>query len=319
MANPLIRKKLSLNLKNRTEGGLYFASAKTNYKFISSGCELLNLVLGGGWVLGRIANVVGDKSTGKTLLAIEAMANFERQFPKGKKRYMEGEGAWDDDYAQALGLELKEEEQAQCDTVEELYADLIEFIEKVGRNGEGLYIVDSLDSISDKAEMERKFDENSYGGTKPKQMGKLFRLLARKIEKSKVCVMIISQVRDNIGVTFGEKHTRSGGRAMDFFASQILWLSNAGQVKKTIKGITRTIGVDIKAKCKKNKIGLPFRECEFKILFGYGIDDVATSLEFLKAAKIPAPSDEEKLNVVVRKAWYQIETSFLPQKGKYSA
>jgi recombination protein RecA len=326
------------------EANIYFSSPKDNLQLISSGCEILNCVIGGGWPLGRIANIVGDRSTGKTLLAIEAMANFCAQFPDGQAVYCETEAAFDDDYAEALGLNMKRIQRDECTTVEELFDNLVAFIAKVGAEGQGLYIVDSLDALSDKAEQERGIADSTYGASKPKQLGQLFRRLAKPLEQSGVCVMIISQVRDAIGVAFGEKHTRSGGKALDFYASQIVWLANMGQIKKTINKTQRTIGVTIKARCKKCKIGMPFREATFDIIFGYGVDDIGSNLEFLKdAGELPrfklgstdqaiaqykksfaAEGTEEqaverlRLAEIVRKVWFGIEKSFLPPKGKYA-
>jgi recombination protein RecA len=326
------------------EANIYFSSPKDNLQLISSGCEILNCVIGGGWPLGRIANIVGDKSTGKTLLAIEAMANFRLQFPGGCAVYCETEAAFDDDYAKALGLDMDTIQRQDCSTVEELFDNLVKFIAEVGPDGQGLYIVDSLDALSDKAEQERGISDSTYGASKPKQLGQLFRRLVKPLEKSGVCVMIISQTRDAIGVAFGEKHTRSGGKALDFYASQIVWLANMGQIKKTISKTQRTIGVTIKARCKKCKIGMPFREATFDIIFGYGVDDIGSNLEFLKgagelsrfnlasteqaitqfkknfAAEGPEEQAVERLRLaeVVRKVWFGIEKSFLPPKGKYS-
>lgn len=326
------------------EGGLYFSSPKSNLQLISSGCEILNCVIGGGWPLGRIANIVGDKSTGKTLLAIEAMANFCLQFPEGKAVYCETEAAFDDDYAKALGLDMQGIQRDECTTVEELFDNLVKFIAEIGEEGQGLYIVDSLDALSDKAEQERGIAESTYGASKPKQLGQLFRRLAKPLEKSGVCVMIISQVRDAIGVSFGEKHTRSGGKALDFYASQIVWLANMGQIKKTVNKTQRTIGVTIKARCKKCKIGMPFREALFDIRFGFGVDDISANLDFLKGVgelnQLGIGSTEQaitaykksfeqlgtkerdvertKLAKLVRVLWFGIEKSFLPPKGKYA-
>ena len=338
-----------LRIKGRPEeeekpaDNLFFSSPQTHLGFISSGCELLNCVIGGGWPLGRIANIVGDKSTGKTLLAIEAMANFLLKYPEGKTVYCETEAAFDNDYAAALGLDMGKVRKAECDTVEELFDDLVAFIKEVGTESTGLYIVDSLDALSDKAEQERGIADSTYGASKPKQLGQLFRRLVKPLEQSHVCVIIISQVRDAIGVTFGNKHTRSGGRALDFYASQILWLANMGQMKKTIKGTTRAIGVTVKASCKKSKVGLPFRECQFDMLFGYGIDDIGASLDFLKTTKevgklgigetdqaiaaykkrlleLPFEAQQEAkdlLATAVRDTWYAVEKTFLPKRGKY--
>ena len=325
--------------KVKSKGNLFFSSAKTHLEFINSGCELLNCVLGGGWPKGRIVNIVGDKSTGKTLLAIEAMANSLRDFPKERIVYNETEAAFDDAYAGALGLDMKRIVFAESSTVEELFNHVTAFCNKLEDGEGGLYIVDSLDALSDKAEMGRGIEESTYGASKPKQLGQLFRRTVKLLERKKVCLIIISQVRDAIGVTFGNKHTRSGGRALDFYASIILWLANTGQNKKTVSKIQRTIGVSVRARTSKNKIGQPFRECAFDIVFGYGVDDVSGGLEFLKESdclsyiepssdvafkKRFAVADEETqvemrevLNEAVRKAWYEIERRFTPVRSKY--
>lgn len=327
-----------LKLKtSKRDGGLFFASPKTHLEFVHSGCAVLDCVLGGGWPVGRMANIVGDKSTGKTLLAIEAMVNFRKQYPEGKIAYCEAEAAFDDEYAKALGLDIDAVQRPEAATVEELFDDLRRFTEEVGPKGRGLYIVDSLDALSDKAEQERGIAEGTYGASKPKQLGQLFRRMIKPLEENNVLLLIISQVRDNIGVAFGERHTRSGGRALDFYASQILWLAHAGQVKKTINKVTRTIGIEVRAKCKKNKIGLPFRECGFKIMFGYGIDDIEACLDFLKSNgaiteseassykrrfAAAGPQEEQVLRQElverVRKSWFDIELAFLPKRSKYN-
>lgn len=327
--------------RQSARGGAYFAAPSKEVEFVSSGCELLNCVLGGGWPLGRVANIVGDKSTGKTLLAIEAFANFHRQYPKGAMFYNEAEAAFDKAYAQALGLPVDAIDfKEDCETVEELFEDLGSKCDALGKHP-GLYVLDSLDALTDKAEKDRKIDEGSYGASKARQMSQLFRRLVRKVKQSRMLVIVISQIRDNIGVTFGAKYSRSGGRALDFYASQVVYLAQIGTLRKTVHKQSRAVGVSIKAKCTKNKIGLPQRECQFEIKFGYGVDDVAASLSWLgevggleplglNSAKIPgymkrleslpaedAAAERSRLDELVRDRWTSIEREFLPKRGKY--
>lgn len=369
----------------------YFSNIdqRTDLKFVRSGCAVLDAALGGGWVLGRVANIVGDKSAGKTLLAIEACANFHHSYPLGKIRYNEAEAAFDEAYAEALGMpagvvdfkgmitsaadELKhaelsavmkdrnasQREQEAADraikklekagagrpknTVEALYDDLVYTLD----NNKGqpiLYIIDSLDALSDEAEQDRNIGDGSYGGSKPKKMGEMFRRLVDRMEEQEMLFIVISQLRDKLNVTFGEKQTRSGGRALDFYASHIVWLAETGKIKKTMDKVDRIIGVNVRARVKKNKVGLPFRECAYPILFGYGVDDLTANVEWLievgcdehltgvglsKAGyKVRLPNLRNKggsevaqlrkdLTAIVWREWQRIETGFLPQSRKY--
>lgn len=319
-------------------GGLYFSEPRT--EVFSSGCTLLDCALGGGWAYGRIANLIGDKSTGKTLLAIEASANFVRENPQGKVYYAEAEAAFDKNYAASLGLPMARVSfRDNIGTVEDWYEDLVKVISKTTKE-RALYILDSMDALSDRAEVGRQIDDASYGMQKQKKLSELFRRLVQQLEKSKVTVLIISQVRDAIGVTFGKKHTRSGGKALDFYATHAVWLAHVGRIAKTKNKVTRVVGVQVKAKVEKNKVGMPFREASFPILFAYGVEDVMASLAWLKEvgrnellaelgkadkilSDLPKLSSseykelEKKVRKLVKRSWREIEAEFLPTRKKY--
>ena len=323
----------------------YFASSDDKpHSYVRSGARVLDCTIGGGYVLGRVVNLVGDKSTGKTLLAIEACANFIRDYPNGKIQYAEAEAAFDQQYAEALGMPLASVKFSDSlNTVEDWYEDLDKFLK--GLDGKpGLYILDSLDALSDEAEQGRGMGDSSYGGSKPKKIGELFRRLVQEIEKSKCLVIIISQIRDKLNVTFGETKTRSGGRALDFYASQVIWLAEVEKLKRTIDKVDRVTGIKVRANVKKNKVGLPFRQCTFPLLFGYGIDDLTAAVEWLievhrderlKEAGLSVAGYKVRLNNlrdkggeevrdlrsilgrIVEEEWARIETSFLPKSSKY--
>lgn len=329
-------------------GGDYFPLAGKSISFIPSGCALLDGVLGGGWPLGRVSNIVGDKSAGKTLLAIEACANFARKYPKGNIWYRESEAAFDEEYAYKLGLPLKRMDfgpdklDSQWDTVEDVFEDLGEKITEATDSEEpGLYIIDSLDALSDREELKRDIDKGSYGTAKAKLLSELFRRQVRPVKRTRIHLMVISQVREKIGVMFGEKKGRSGGKALDFYASQILWLSHLKTLTQTVGGAKRATAVRILANCKKNKISLPFRRCEFTIRFGYGIDDIEASVEWLgevkmldrlgiKAVGVDAYLDEladlsqtdymkqaDIIRQTVLNTWGEVEDRFTPTRRKY--
>lgn len=317
-------------------------NAEQSVDFISTGCCVLNLVLGGGYPVGRCINIVGDKSTGKTLLAIEAMVNFQRHFKNNcLVVYNETEAAFDSDYAASLGMPMDMVEMvSDCSTVEDLHDHIKATIDKSKEKDlPVLYVVDSLDALSDEAEMDRGIRDGTYGMGKQKKMSELFRRLVRQMNGSKMLFIVISQIRTKIGNTFGTKIARSGGRALDFYASQVIYLHHIGRITKTIEKVKREVGVDVRAKCEKNKVGKPLRQCQFPILFGYGVDDVYANLLWLKdnnlldRAGYSDPSKEIKkyrllddkerrkyhkdLEDNLRAQWQYLEEKFDPPGRKY--
>lgn len=335
-----------------TPSGSYFVSgaAKDGLEFFSSGCAALDEILGGGWCLGRTSNVVGDKSSGKTLLAMEAVANFCLTFAEGVTRYAESEAAFDQPYAGALGIPLDRIEfnvdGQPMDTVEQLYDDMEKFMDKYPGVPK-FYIIDSLDSLSTEDEMEADFNAPSYGGGKPKAIGQLFRRLIGRMETERMHFMVISQLRDVLNAkAFQETKKRSGGKALDFYASWIVWLAEIGKIKRTVGGVERITGIDVQGYVKKNKVGLPLRKVTWPVLFGYGIDDMKASVDYLienkcedrllsvglsktgHGVRLQAIRDsggEEALGMrqalagIVRQEYRRIETSFLPKAAKYGS
>lgn len=325
-------------------GGNYFTQEEKDVSFISSGCRLLDLALGGGWAQGRIANIVGDKSTGKTLLCIEACANFIVKFPKGKIFYREAEAAFDKSYAAALGMPVSKIDFGQpLETVEDLFEDIAQVLKRI--KGPALYICDSLDALTDRAELKRDLDEGSYGANKAKQLSQMFRRLVRKMENKDLTLIIVSQVRDKIGAMFGRKTTRSGGKALDFYASQVVYLAHIGTEYAKVRTTNRATGVNVRAKMDKNKVGLPFRECDFTITFGYGVDDLRACVAWLKQVKALGDADISKsvdpkayaaecmaemddkayaaelkaVRRAVTERWFAMEKSIVPKRKKYAA
>ncbi len=290
-----------------------------------------------------------------TLIATEAAANFLQCYPDGKVQYAEYEAAFDTDYAGALGIPVdKIEFPIEDGTIpDRTLENLGEYIQREAAqamkdNSPRFLVVDSLDAVSDKAEMERSLTDNTFGAAKAKLMSEVFRKFIGDVEASRMHLMVISQIRDNIGVSFGAKSKRSGGKALDFYASQIFWLHHGGQMKKVVRKVTRVIGIDIKAKVKKNKIGIPYRECEFPILFGYGIDDLSSMVTWLMSLadgpdlttyyegtakkitdkviveSILRRDDDEQDEIIEEikghavEQWMELEQLFMPKrKGKY--
>lgn len=332
--------------------GNYFIDDKPT-GFVSSGCQTLDSVMGFGYPLGKIVNVVGNKSTGKTLLAIELCANFHKAYPESKIYYHEAEAAFDPGYAETLGMPLEAVEFVQASksindvfTVEGLFKKLDEIIEEKLENKDtspSIYVLDSLDALSDAKEQESEIDEGTYGMAKAKQLSTLFRRLVARMNKANLMFLVISQVRTKVNATaFGEKTTRAGGMALDFYASIVLHLHEIEKIQKTINGIKRPVGVWVKVKNKKNKVSLPYRECDFPIYFGFGIEDVIANLNFLKlvkgsleqlelttsiteggisdVARKVRSGDKElgiKISDLAKKVWAEVDKGFMPEFKKY--
>jgi recombination protein RecA len=310
----------------------------SSLEWLGSGSYLLDKALGGGWPFGRIVNIVGDRSSGKSLLAIEALGNCARASSIRACRYAEGEAAFEESYAETLGYPAGLEPFDDLRTVEDFDKDLRQFIK--GRNANSIYVLDSLDALSDDAEMKRDLGEATYGTAKARLLSETFRKIVKDVEAASTLLMIISQTREAIGVMFGEKKTRSGGKALDFYASQIVWLAEVQKLKRTVSRVERVIGVEVRARVKKNKVGLPFRECNFQIVFGYGIDDEASMIDWLvdnktwdagaakevgndlfalrsKADRTGLQQLSAELREIVGERWDEIENALKPMIRKY--
>lgn len=343
-------KAASRKAKRRLEGGNYFPDESEPKQYIPTGCTLLDCVLGGGWVIGRVGNIVGDKSTGKTLLAIEACANFSKKYAKGRIYYREAESAFDTSYAERLGLPLDRVDfgsngpDTPWRTIEEVFRDLREKASwHLKHKVPGLYIVDSLDALTSEQALKRDVGEGSYRLEKQKILSQLFEELISDFKASRLCILIVSQVRERIGFVVGDKYRRSGGMSLDFYASHILWLTHLKTISPTIRGEKRAVGIRIRASCKKNKVDSPFRVCTFPILFKYGIDDAEASMEWLIEKKMYdrlgltskdaayAYLDEletldpqeymlriTKMREVVVSGWREVEGWFEPKRRKYA-
>lgn len=279
-------------------------------EFLSTGSHLLNLAASGkarkgGWARGRIINIVGDESTGKTLLALEACAQIYYAFQKQKDWFVNPrlfasvknlsivynniEGVMDFPLEEMFGIEFanafEEDMQVHSETVEEWGRDYGKRINKLKKGESLLYILDSLDALDSKAGKKR-FEESigdkeEKGGYKVEKAAYLskqfFNQLCRIMKNKDATLIIVSQLRDKIGVMFGEKKGRTGGKAMNFYCHQVVWLA----VIKKIPKKKRIIGVNIRARFKKNKCGKPFREAEFPIIFDYGVDDLKSMADYL--------------------------------------
>jgi recombination protein RecA len=319
------------------EGPLYGPPVR----LFPTGSTLLDLQNGGGWAQGRMVNIVGDSSSGKTLLAIEACANFARLYGVENARYCETEAAFDDSYAAKLGMPAGLQKAGNVRTVEDFADDLNDFLNRV-KGEAALYCLDSVDALSSKAESERSIqDKATYNVEKAKALHEMFRRQAADIGNKNCCLFLISQTREVIGSLFAQK-TRSGGRSLDFYASQIVWLHEVGKEQRTVSGVERVIGIKVRAQNKKNKVSEPFRTIDFLLVFNYGVDDELSMIDWLRKNRaedeLSVPLDRyamavrrareshdldrlnkfaNELRAATRARWREIEDALAPPMRKY--
>lgn len=267
----------------------------TNVEFTSSGAQILDCILGGGWAVGRVINVIGDKSVGKSIVAIEACVNLLLKYPDAYIWYVDSEAAFDESYILSLGIPVDKFKFIPAETMEDVHNMLDDKIANANPKNHGMIIIDSYDALSDEKEKERLIEEGSYKTDKVRMLGEFFRRNVSRLEKKNITTIVINQVRDVLTSRFPMK-TKTGGNTLNHNASQIVWLSELGKTEKTVNGVKRVIGLSVKAKVTKNKVGMPFRDCEFDLLLGYGMDDLSSNLKWLLSAGKPFNLSDKNLN-----------------------
>ena len=283
----------SLNKKFKDYKVAYFLDGATETptdikEFISSGSTMLDLAISnrpnGGIAVGRITELNGLESSGKSLIGAHILA--ETQKKGGVAVYIDTETAVSEDFLEVIGVNINNMLYLHLETVEDIFEAIEEIVTKVRQSDKDRLVtilVDSLAAATTKVELESDFDKDGWATSKAIVISKAMRKITQMIGRQKIALVFTNQLRVKLGAMFGDPYTTSGGKALPFHASTRIRLKNKGQIKDSKKNV---IGMTILSQVIKNRLGPPLRKAEFPLYFESGIDDEGSWLQVLKEHKI---------------------------------
>ena len=286
----------NLNKRFKKHQAAYFLSGESGAptevrEFVSSGSSMLDLVISngpnGGFPVGRITEITGLEASGKSLLAAHTLANTQKK--GGVAVYIDTENAVSHEFLQAIGVDLEKMLYVPLDTIEDIFEaieHIIETIRSSDRDRLVTIVVDSVAGSTTKVEAESDYDKDGWATSKAIIISKAMRKITNMIGRQKVTLIFTNQLRQKLGVMFGDPWTTSGGKALAFHSSVRLRLKQMGQIKMKIEGVDQVIGIKCRAQVVKNRVGPPLRMINYDMYFDSGIDDFGGWLGTLKDYKI---------------------------------
>ncbi len=283
----------SLNKKFKDNKVAYFLdgtdSTPTDIKdFISTGSSMLDLAISnrpdGGIAVGRITEINGLESSGKSLLGAHILA--ETQKKGGVAVYIDTETSVSQEFMEVIGIDMSKMLYLHLETVEDIFEAIVEIVTKVRESDKDRLVtimVDSLAAATTKVELEADFDKDGWATAKAIIISKAMRKITQMIGRQKVALVFTNQLRQKLGVMFGDPWTTSGGKALPFHASTRIRLKNMGQIKDTAKNV---LGMKCRAQIVKNRLGPPLRHADYDMYFDRGIDNYGAWLTVLKEHKL---------------------------------
>lgn len=251
---------------------------------IPTGSVALDRIIGGGYPIGRMIEVFGPASSGKTTVCYHAIAEAQKAYPDKWCGFVDSEHSFDPEYAGNIGVNVSELIVAQPDSGTDAFGMVQGMIE----NGASLIVIDSVAAMVPREEMEEEDYGHNSIGTQARMMSKGLRKLTSIAGKNKCLLIFTNQIRNKIGVMYGSPQTTTGGKALEYYASIRLRTSQTGKIEETENGEKVVKAIETKITTVKNKCFAPYKSCQNVIVFGKGIDNDAGILDIAIANGIIA-------------------------------
>ena len=283
-------------------------------EWVSTGSPMLDLAISnrpnGGLPVGRITEITGLEGSGNSLLAAHSIADTQKKGGLGV--YIDTENAMNQEFLEAIGVDIKKMLYVPLETVEDIFEAIDSIIESVRSSDKKklvTIVVDSVAGASTKVEISADYDQAGYATQKAIIISKAMRKVTNLIGRERISLIFTNQLRTRLGVSFGDPWTTSGGKAIAFHSSCRLRLKQMGQLKSKVGGVDQVVGIKTRAQVIKNRMGPPLRSVDYDIYFDSGIDNYGSWLQMMKSYNLVKQSG----------AWYTYVDKETGEEVKFQA